>query len=327
MDDDTPPAGNTAVKLVNLGKAIAAFWPHFPNLRKVRDRLLGDVSDAAFDAMVSRLRLYEAQNQAEVVQTAIERTGLPPSIVHEMMDRQENIDTLIASAIRRIAQDPERPTETEASDVTSDDDWFDVYRREAADRSAGEMREAFVRVLAGEIQQPGTFSVQTLRVLGAMSTKTAENFRRAASICISKANSDARIPAVGGSLGKNCLGDVGLSFDVLTSLTENGLVHPDYSCRMPYGPLHENNLGVSLPPNLQLPFLHQGHKWVLLGTTDSAKKKAVLVIGAAFTQAGRELLSVVELESMPHFTERLRDYFSNSNYNMRQVSDDVELYQ
>ncbi len=35
------------------------------------------------------------------------------------------------------------PAEADAADAATDDDWFEVYRREAADRSEGEMREAF----------------------------------------------------------------------------------------------------------------------------------------------------------------------------------------
>ena len=105
------------------------------------------------------------------------------------------------------------------------------------------MREAFVRVLEGEIRNPGAFSVQTLRVLGTISTATAEKFRRAASVCMSRESHDARIPALGGQLGTNCLEDVGLSFDVLTQLTENGLLHPDYACWMPYGRIHDDSDG------------------------------------------------------------------------------------
>ena len=79
---------------------------------------------------------------------------------------------------------------------------------------------------------PGRFSVQTLRVLGTISTATAERFSRAASLSMSRDSDDARIPAVGGALNNNCLKDVGLSFDVLTLLTENGLLHP--GLLMPY---------------------------------------------------------------------------------------------
>ncbi len=296
MDDDTQSDDNWAENLANLGKAIGPFLPKFRNLRKVRDRLLGDVAEAAFDALVSRLRLYRTRNQAVAIRTVVERSGLPPSVAHEMVSRQEAIDTLVADALGRIAQDGKPNTgptaEAKTSDAASDDEWFDVYRREAADRSAGEMREAFVRVLEGEVRQPGTFSVQTLRVLGTISTATAARFRRAASVCMSRDPGDARIPAVDGRLGDNCLKDVGLSFDVLTLLTENGLLHPDYSCQMPYGPIHDANPGVRIPPNTQLPFRHQGRRWVLVGTSEEMGVKSVRVAGAAFTTAGRELLKV-----------------------------------
>jgi len=333
MNDDTPPDDNWTENLANLGKAIGPFLPKLRNLRKVRDRLLGDVAEAAFDALVSRMRLYQTRNQAEAIRTVVERSGLPPSVAHEMVSRQEAIDTLVADALGRIAQDGKPSTgptaETEASGATSDDEWFDVYRREAADRSAGEMREAFVRVLEGEIRQPGTFSVQTLRVLGTISTATAARFRRAASVCMSQDPGDARIPAVGGRLGDNCLKDVGLSFDVLTLLTENGLLHPDYSCRMSYGPIYGalSIPGARIPPNTQLPFRHQGRRWVLVGASDELGMKPVRVAGAAFTTAGRELLKVVDIELMPEFTGRLKAHFAKSKYEMVEVAEDVSVYQ
>ena len=331
MDDNTPSEDSRAENLANLGKAITPFLPKFPNLRKVRDRLLGDVADATFDALVSRLRLYQSRSQTEAISTIVKRLGLPPSVAHQMISRQEAIDTLAGEALGRIAFEGERDTdsasETQMCDTGSDDEWFDVYRREACDRSAGEMREAFVRVLAGEIRQPGSFSVQTLRVLGTISTATAKSFRRAASVCMMREFDDARIPSMDGRLGNNCLKDVGLSFDVLTLLTENGLLHPDYSCWLAYGPIHEANREVSLPPNTQIPFRHQDRRWALVGYSDDLKVKSVRVEGAAFTTAGRELLRVVDIEPMPEFTERLKAHFAKSSYEMVEVEENVRLYQ
>lgn len=332
MNDDTPSDGNWTENLANLGKAIGPFLPKFRNLRKVRDRLLGDVAEAAFDALVSRMRLYQTRNQAEAIRTVVERSGLPPSVAHEMVSRQETIDTLVADALGRVAQDGMPSTgptaEAKTSGATSDDEWFDVYRREAADRSAGEMREAFVRVLEGEVRQPGTFSVQTLRVLGTISTATAARFRRAASVCMSRDPDDARIPAVGGRLGENCLEDVGLHFDVLTLLTENGLLHPDYSCWASYGPIHGAIPipGAPMPPNTQPPFRHQGRRWGLVGASDELGMKPVRVAGATFTTAGRELLKVVDIELMPEFTEWLKAHFAKSKYEMVEVAEDVSVY-
>ena len=130
-----------------------------------------------------------------------------------------------------------------------------------------------------------------------------------------------------GRFGENCLKDVGLSFNVLTRLTENGLLHPDYSCWMAYGPIHDTNPGVSIPPNTQLPFRHQGRRWVLVGASDELRVKSVRVAGAAFTTAGRELLKVVDIELMPEFTERLKAHFAKSKYEMVEVAEDVSVYQ
>ena len=63
-----------------------------------------------------------------------------------------------------------------------DDDWIQSFRREAVDRSQGEMREVFVRILAGEIQEPGTFSIKAVRTVGSLSQSTASLFRKAASL-------------------------------------------------------------------------------------------------------------------------------------------------
>ena len=62
-------------------------------------RLLGDVTDAAFDGLVSRLRLYRTRNQAEAIRIVVERSGLPPSVTLEMVTRQESIDRLVADAL------------------------------------------------------------------------------------------------------------------------------------------------------------------------------------------------------------------------------------
>ena len=331
MTDNGSPENSWGDNLANLGKAIAPFIPKFRNLRKVRDRLLGDVTEAGFDALVARLRLSRARSQAEAVKGIVDRSGLPPVVALQMVSQQEAMDTIVVDALGRIAPDATPDTgptaEPETSGAATDDEWFDVYRREASDRSTGEMREAFVRVLEGEIRTPGAFSVQTLRILGTISTVTAARFRLAASVCMSRDLEDARIPAVGGQLGKNCLRDVGLSFDVLTQLTENGLLHPDYACWMPYGPIHGANPGVPIPPNVQVPFRHQGRRWVLLGASDALRVKAVDVIGAAFSTAGRELVNVVDIEPMPEFTARLKAHFAKRNYEMVEVAEDVGVYQ
>ena len=324
-DEDELPSEDLGERLANLGRATVALLPKFANIRKVRDRLLGDVSDAALDGLVSRLRLYQTRNQTEAIRIAIDRTGLPPAHVQDAFRRQESLDKIAASALLQVAHDTAASENSGPDGASTSDEWFDVFRREAADRSAGDMREAFGRILAGEIRQPGTFSVHSLRVLGTISTNTATKFRRAASVSIcSTIQPDARVPATGGQLGQNCLLDVGLSYDVLMQLTESGLLLPDLTSRMPYGPIKLPELRIANQPStVSLPFRHQGKQWILRPSTDEMKVGELRVDGAAFTTAGRELLTVVDMEDMPEFTERLKAHFAKSKHEMVEVPQGV----
>ena len=179
-----------------------------------------------------------------------------------------------------------------------------------------------MRILAGEMQAPGSFSARTLKVLSAVSQSTAQRFRRAASVSIKLTPDgehivDARIPAIGGHLGQNCLQDEGLGYDVLIDLTENGLLHSDYNSNYPYGPL-----GVPFDAQtpqahlVQFPFIHQGQWWQLIPKTDPKAAKPIRVSGAKLTSCGVELLKIVDIEHLPDFTDKLAKHFSPSGYQM-----------
>ena len=128
---------------------------------------------------------------------------------------------------------------------------------------------------------------------------------------------DARIPAIGGELGQNCLLGDGLSYDVLTDLTEHGLVHSDYDSYQPYGPRGRPFDPLQPHRHLQqVPFDHQGSTWVLIPEESRNQAKPIRVTGAKLTSSGTELLEIVDIEPLPEFTERLVNHFSQSGYKM-----------
>lgn len=276
------------------------------------------------DALVARLRRYRAYQQMETVSEVAKSSGLPVAAVARALAEQERIDGLLASALVEIAS---QGNDLDAPPVSSDStppDWFDVYSREAKDRCEGELREAFVRILAGEIQRPGTFSVRTLRVLGMLDQGTASLFRKAVSVsvrlefpyvdgCLSGHIRDVRIPELGRSLGHNGLAEYGLGYRAMTSLTEAGLLHAEYSSSADYGPLLPPH---RIRPNDQIPMVHQDRMWLLMPRSPDRQGSPVHVTGAMFTKAGQELLRIVDVEEMPRFTEQLRQHFESGGYEM-----------
>lgn len=325
QQEDPSDANDLGEDLANVVKALApVFGNRFPNVRRAVRRLTGDVSDAAIDALVARLRRYRTHQQMETINDVAKTSGLPFPAVARALGEQRCIDELLASALAEVSSQDDGAAAPAASKDSTPRDWFDVYRREATDRSEGELREAFVRILAGEIQCPGTFSVRTLRVLGMVDQGTASLFRKAVSVSVrlevpfqdgrlSGHVRDVRIPAVGGSLGQNCLAEYGFDYRALMALTEAELLDSEYSTVAEYGPLSPTH---PTEPNQQIPMVHQGRMWLLIPRSPDRQGKPLGVPGAMFTRAGRELLTIVDIEKMPPFTEQLQQHFESEGYSM-----------
>ena len=324
--DEEHPETSLLGELSELWIAIRPLLRRLPNAKKTIDRLTGGLAGTGTKALASRWDLYRTGNLVKEAQQVADASGLPLPAVFDTLIRQRRIDELTIDALRRVGEgaDSQDATDTDATEgdnKDTSDRWFHTFYEEAGTVDEVDVREAFVRILAGEIQTPGSFSVRTLRAVGAMSRLTAQRFRRAASASIQltpdgKHIIDARIPAIGGSLGSNCLQEDGLSYSVLTDLTENGLLHPDYNSYQPYGPL---DLPADVRQNLgpvQIPFAHQDAMWVLNPKADTKKAKPLKVTGAQLTSCGVELLSIVDIEPLPEFTSKLVAHFSQSGYQM-----------
>ena len=329
MVEDTEEQTDTNLlgELSELGAAIRPLLHRLPRAAAAIDKLTGGLVGAGTKALASRLHRYRTENLVNEAQQVAEATGLPVPVVLDKLVRQRRIDELMIDTLRRVGdsiavQNEAAANVEETSNNNISDRWFHTFYEEASTVDEEEVREAFVRILAGEIRFPGSFSLRTLRAMSAMNRSTAQHFRRVASVSIrltsdGKHIMDARIPAVGGDLGQNSLQDEGLSYGVLIDMTENGLVHPDYSCSHPYGPL-EQLFDAQQPhrPVPQIPFTHQGATWMLIPMTDQKKAKSMQVKGARLTSCGVELLKIVDIESLPSFTDKLMDHFSQSRYQM-----------
>ena len=69
------------------------------------------------------------------------------------------------------------------------------------------MQAYFGRVLAGEIKQPRSFSIKTLKLLGDFDQRSAHLFRKFCSLCVvlrfGGNMSDARVPSLDGNAATN----------------------------------------------------------------------------------------------------------------------------
>ena len=237
---------------------------------------------------------------------------------------------LDASANKQTSE-PNRDEPANSTDQTSSsreektisDIWLNIFETEARPQSTEEGQLLFGRILAGEIKQPGSYSIKAVKTLGELDHNIATLFKKLCSACVAfgvfgTPNSehviDVRVPALGGNPGSNTLSKYGLDFSQLNILNEYGLIISDYNSRYDY------KLSVVNGGNpVVLPFKYQEKSWVIFSLSEQDNKSDFRLSGVALSRVGRELFHIVDQDPIPEYTEDLKKYFAGRKLQMIEV--------
>ena len=231
--------------------------------------------------------------------------------------QQRNIEDIVHNAAENLDG-------KEVPHVEPDHDWTSRFFVDAQDVSSSRMKELYGKVLSGQIERPGSFSLMSLSVLRNMDQATARLFQTLCSACITlmpggEIIMDCRVPVLTGNAASNALRQYGLSFDQLNVLNEHGLIISDYNSRHPFqiSFVHIEGGKKTVP----VPFRFQGQFWALEVIDDSREEpgEEFSIPGVALTQVGRELSTIVEIEPMDQFAEDFESKLRSRNLHMSAV--------
>ena len=228
--------------------------------------------------------------------------------------RQRNIEMVVRLAASELG-------DKEVPDSETDHDWTARFFGDVQDVSSEEMQSLWAKVLAGEVERPGSMSIKTLSVLRNLDQTTASLFRRLCSGCVllrpGGHSMDARVPALGDP-GANSLREYGLDFLQLSLLNEYGLIIPDYKSWRDYRVC----IGIPGGPEgfIRIPFDFQGRSWVLVPTAQREANLEFRLEGVALTRSGQELSTIVDLEPMDQFTQAVMKFFGTKNLRMTELT-------
>ena len=215
----------------------------------------------------------------------------------------------------------------DVADHEPDHDWNARFFNDIQDVSTEDTQLLYAKVLAGEVERPGSTSIRTLSILRDLNQSTAMLFRTLCSACIyfgpvDDDIRDARVISLGGNAGSNALQKYGLGFGDLNVLNEHGLIISDYNSWYDYRRI----IGIPLPDRepryVRFPFTFQGRSWVLEPTTQRRGDEEFRLEGVALTRSGQELSRIVELQSMEEYHRDLIDCFEKKGLHMVQSSID-----
>ena len=188
-----------------------------------------------------------------------------------------------------------------------------------------EMQLLWAKVLAGEVERPGSTSIRTLSILRNLDQATAGLFRKFCSAAVffipdGKVPIDARVPSLEGNAASNSLQTYGLGFGALNVLNEHGLIIADYNSWFDYGLCIGMVFSSETKQRMvRIPFGFQGRYWVLWPKTERTVDKTFRLSGVALTRAGQELSKIVGLTPMNEYAQALMEFFRAKNLQMTEV--------
>ena len=165
---------------------------------------------------------------------------------------------------------------------------------EASNVSDKTLQDLWARLLAGELESPGSVSNNTMSIARDLSKKQAEEFQTFCSAALCDLDGKPIIVVGCGNPGANSLEPYGLSYEVLMRLAHHRLIINEMNAATNIG------VGSSLP---KVGVRQQNLAWALRWSDETQGPDAVhLMSGILFTPAGKELFAVVEKTPNPAYT-------------------------
>ena len=229
--------------------------------------------------------------------------------------RQRNIASVVSQAALTLG-------DGDAPQHEPNHDWTARFFDEVQDISSEGMQTLWARVLAGEVERPGSTSIHTLDVLRNLDQRAAQLFATLCSLSVALRLDpseivDARVLSLGRNAGDNALEAYGLGFGRLNVLNEHGLIISDYNSWRDY----RVSVVPGIPENngLVLPFAFQGASWVLAPNEIQRHPAELKLSGVSLTRTGSELSRVVSPITRSDYAQALAKFFLSKGLQLKSV--------
>ena len=222
---------------------------------------------------------------------------------------QEEIERLVTNTVNAMGK---ADSVVDWSKVDLDQFNPEFRRRwiwEASNVSDETLQDLWARLLAGELESPGSVSNDTMSIARDLNKERSEEFQTLCSAALCNSNGAPIIVVGCGSPGSNSLEPYGLSYDVLMRLAHHRLIVNDMTSYM--------NMAVgSTQPKLLI--RQQKQTWLLHWSDDN--KPDHRIEGVLLTPAGKELFAVVERTPNPAYTEAMLKALAQGGWTVVPVS-------
>ena len=300
----------------------AVEWPSAFFKGKASERHAITAADTKITEAVTDQIIQQIDVPPEYAQIAVKKH------VEKIIGEQVNLDKISAITANELkngeSDNPvNQPNEAQSADSTNQDAnseeektisdvWLNIFETEARPQSTEEGQLLFGRILAGEIRQPGSYSIKAVKTLGEFDQNTAILFKKICSLSTGLMRSFGNISIQvitleNAPLSSQTLEKYGMSYDALSTLEQYGLIS-------------DANFSYWHLENFPILFRHQGQNWLVSPIASNEEKNQQLKLyGVQLSQAARELYRLVDQEPMPEYTEDLKKFLVGQNLSITEV--------
>lgn len=179
-------------------------------------------------------------------------------------------------SIAKMADEEYAKTPHDDSTHTYDFDWFMRFYEAVGNVSDEEMQRVWAKILAGEVNKPKSFSLETLDVVRNLSKQDAELFSKICKHCIQSSPWGLYLPHY-----DNYLEKCGITYSEILRLDEIGLVNSSGFI----------SLNLNIPNDHPAAIINQG--LIMLIASNNEKKNECSINQYPFTRTGTEIATLI----------------------------------
>ncbi len=291
-----------------------------PGTKRNFFKALARLTNAALDIPIAKLEAVASEIQVtqkaknlvkmEAAKAVAARLGADENLTDRaityfaanIVNEQNNREKILGYAQEELQASP--PSD-EPKDVINED-WLNFFSTEAAQKSSGDMQVLFGKILAGEIKNPGTFSIKSIQTLSHMSQSVAQLFMDVCniSICIPAGNLKTFVLGLGRDPSSNGLKEFNLYYSNLLKLQEFGLIANNMN----------STVNLNFLPKLRTPFDYAGHTSWLSSKPEHLEESTLAAESILFfSEVGHELRKIVSMKRADQYKIHLVKYLDSKN--------------
>ena len=278
--------------LVNLG-------PYSKPVDTFIKKVSGFIGGAFEPNQIKRVAKAEAEAAVIIAESEILISDLQRRAAHRWLKEEErhqrNMEEITTKAIPLLKDD--------ADPAAMEDDWIASLFDKSRNVSDSEMQVLWARILAGEANAPGTFSMKTINILSSIDKTDAKAFAKlCAFVWVLELESEIEFVPLVLDVNAAIYGKYGIDFVTLCNLESMGLLFLDQMA----------DLGFF--PDRTCPRPESPKKWIaryqgrqLLLDLPKNANKSVRIGHTFFTRTGKELFRICESKPVDGFFEYISE--------------------